>query len=176
MNRKGKFAVYAGSFDPLTIGHLWMIEQGARMFDSLTVAIGTNPDKRYSFGVSEREEMLRNATRQFENVKIGRFENEFLITYAQSINASFILRGIRSQTDYEYERVMRNINGDLNSGVTTVFLMPPREIAEISSSMIKGLIGPAGWEQIVREYVPPAVFKQLVKAHAARAKSAAKVA
>jgi pantetheine-phosphate adenylyltransferase len=164
MKRAGKLAVYAGSFDPLTNGHLWMIEKGICLFEKIVVAIGINPDKRYQFTLSERLEMLRSCTMQFKNVKIEAFENQFLIGYAQSIGASHILRGIRSESDYEYERVMRNINGDLSAEITTVFLMPPRDIAEISSSMVRGLIGPKGWESIVREYVPKPVFNKLLKA------------
>jgi len=77
-----------------------------------------------------------------------------------------ILRGIRSESDYEYERTMRNINGDLGSGICTVFLMPPRNIAEVSSSMVKGLVGPKGWQRVVRKYVPEPVYRQLIKARA----------
>ncbi len=168
MKNHGKLAVYAGSFDPLTIGHTWMIEQGIRLFDQLVVAIGINPEKRYAFSLDDRLEMLRASTRGYRNVRVETFCNQFLITYAGSIGASHILRGIRSESDYEYERVMRNINGDLSREITTVFLMPPRDIAEISSSMVKGLIGPEGWERIVRDYVPKPVFEQLTKAHRAR--------
>jgi pantetheine-phosphate adenylyltransferase len=168
MKQRGKSAVYAGSFDPLTVGHLWMIEEGARLFDELVVAIGINPDKRYAFTLEERIEMLRNSTKQYRNVKVETFTNQFLISYAQKLGAEYILRGIRSQTDYEYERVMRNINGDLDQSIATIFLMPPRGIAEVSSSMVKGLIGPEGWEKIVKDYVPKAVFDQLVKAYHAK--------
>jgi pantetheine-phosphate adenylyltransferase len=170
MKKGGRSAVYAGSFDPLTVGHLWMIEEGARLFDELVVAIGINPDKQYAFTLEERVEMLRNSTKHYRNVKVDTFSNQFLISYAQSCGASYILRGIRSQTDYEYERVMRNINGDLDQHITTIFLTPPRGIAEVSSSMVKGLIGPEGWEKIVKEYVPKAVFDKLVKAYHARIK------
>lgn len=170
MKKDGRSAVYAGSFDPLTIGHLWMIEQGAQLFDKLVVAIGINPDKKYAFTLDERLQMLRASTKQYKNVKVEAYSNQFLITYAQSIGATFILRGIRSQTDYEYERVMRNINGDLDQHITTIFLMPPRGIAEVSSSMVKGLIGPEGWEKIVKDYVPKAVFDKLVKAYHAQPK------
>lgn len=79
-----------------------------------------------------------------------------------------MLRGIRTESDYEYERTMRNINSDLNSGITTVFLMPPRGIAEVSSSMVKGLIGPEGWETIVRRYLPEPVFEKLKALHCAK--------
>lgn len=163
MKGKGKLAVYAGSFDPLTVGHQWMIQEGARLFDFLIVAIGTNPDKRYSFTLENRLAMLRDSTKTLRNVKIDSFGNQFLISYARSVGATHILRGIRSESDYEYERVMRNINGDLGANITTVFLMPPRHIAEVSSSMVKGLIGPKGWEDIVREYVPKPVYKHLME-------------
>ena len=95
--------------------------------------------------------------------------NRYLIDFARERGAHFVLRGIRTESDYEYERAMRNINGDLAPGVTTVFLMPPREIAEVSSSLVKSLVGPAGWEDVVRKYVPDAVHAKLVEAVRARA-------
>ncbi len=162
-NQKTKLGVYAGSFDPITIGHLWMIEQGVRLFDKLAVAIGVNPDKKYSFPLEERLDMLRESTRRFPNVSVAAFSNRYLIHYAQSLGATHILRGIRTESDYEFERTMRNINGDLDSGICTVFLMPPRGIAEVSSSMVRGLIGPVGWQKIVRKYVPDPVYRRLLK-------------
>jgi pantetheine-phosphate adenylyltransferase len=167
---KEKLVVYAGTFDPLTIGHLWMIEQGAALSDKLIVAIGINPEKRCMFSVDERLEMLRQSVKQFPNVEVSSFTNQFLIAYAQSVGAQFVLRGIRTESDYEYERVMRNINGDLNSGITTIFLMPPRGIAEVSSSMVKGLIGPEGWETVVKGYLPEPVFEKLKEARHAKSK------
>lgn len=164
-------AVYAGSFDPLTVGHLWMIEQGVELFDRLVVAIGLNPKKKCTFTPQERLNMVRQSTQQFLNLEVASFGDQFLITYAQSIGASYILRGIRSESDYEFERVMRNINGDLNPRITTVFLMPPRDIAEVSSSMVKGLIGPEGWEDIVRQYVPKPVCAKLCENFRARSSS-----
>jgi len=74
------------------------------------------------------------------------------------MNCSYIVRGIRNESDYEFERIMRNINGDLNQNITTIFLMPPREISEISSSFVKGLVGPEGWEQVVKNFVPKYVY------------------
>jgi pantetheine-phosphate adenylyltransferase len=161
--RQEKRGVYAGSFDPLTIGHLWMIEQGVRLFDHLTVAVGVNPDKKYTFPVEDRLAMLRESTTQFPNVSVASFSNRYLIHYAQLIGATHILRGIRTESDYEFERMMRNINGDLDAGICTVFLMPPRGIAEVSSSMVRGLIGPVGWRKIVRKYVPNPVYTRLLK-------------
>ncbi|SPE55377.1 Phosphopantetheine adenylyltransferase [Verrucomicrobia bacterium] len=163
--RQQKIGVYAGSFDPLTIGHLWMIEQGARLFDRLTVAVGVNPDKKYTFPLEDRLVMLRHSTKQFSNVSVASFSNRYLIHYAQEVGATHILRGIRTESDYEFERTMRNLNGDLDSDICTVFLMPPRGIAEVSSSMVRGLIGPVGWRRIVRKYVPPAVYERLLQFH-----------
>lgn len=140
-----------------------MIEQGVRMFDRFVVAIGINPDKKYRFSEGERLEMLQESTKEFQNITIASYSNLYLIQYAQSMGATHILRGIRSGADFEYERAMRNINGDLDSGICTVFLMPPRNIAEVSSSMVKGLIGPAGWQKIVRKYVPAPVYQKLVQ-------------
>lgn len=156
-------AVYAGSFDPITNGHIWMIKQGTKLFDKLVVAIGVNPEKGYTFTVEERLKMIKNAIKDHQNVTVDCFENQFLVNYAASINAQYILRGIRSQADYEYERGMRQVNGDFRSGVSTVFLMPPREYAEVSSSLVKGLIGPLGWQDIVKTYVPKSVFQSIVE-------------
>lgn len=154
-------AVYAGSFDPLTNGHLWMIEKGLEMFDRLYVTIGNNPSKSYTFSVDKRLELLRGSIPSCERLTISEFSNRYLVNYAKSVDAQYILRGIRSSNDYEYERVMRHINGDMAPSITTVLLMPPRDIAELSSSMVKGLIGPKGWEDSVRRYVPQAVFSAL---------------
>lgn len=163
--QRRRLGVYAGSFDPLTIGHLWMIEQGAQLFDKLIVAVGVNPDKRYTFPLEDRLKMLRESTAKLPNHSVASFSNLYLIDYAQSVGATHILRGIRSAGDYEFERNMRNINGDWDDGICSVFLMPPRNIAEVSSSMVKGLIGPKGWRKIVRQYVPAPVYRRLIQFH-----------
>lgn len=142
-----------------------MIEEGVKLFDHLIVAVGINPGKKHTFDVEDRLAMIRESCRKLRNVEVASFTNRYLIDYAESVGATHILRGIRSAGDYEFERTMRNINGDLDAGICTVFLMPPRDIAEVSSSMVKGLIGPAGWRKIVREYVPTPVFRQLLALH-----------
>jgi len=163
-NKKKRLGVYAGSFDPLTIGHAWMIQKGVNLFDRLIVAMGINPEKRYTFSLEQRFGMLRESLKQYRNLSVTSFSNRYLIDYAQSIGATHILRGIRSESDYEYERTMRNINGDLDPGIVSVFLMPPRDIAEVSSSMVKGLVGPNGWQKVVRKFVPEPVYRRLLKA------------
>ncbi len=157
-----KKAVYAGSFDPVTNGHLWIIEQSSKIFDNVLVAVGQNADKNYTFSLDERLIMLRHATKKIDNVEITYFSNEFLVNYAQKVNAKFIIRGIRNNHDYDYEKSIRHINADLSEDINTIFLMPPRNYAEVSSSMVKGLIGSNGWEEIAKKYVPKEVLEQLI--------------
>ena len=156
-------AVYAGSFDPITNGHVWMVKEGAVLFDELVVAIGINPEKRYTFSLDERMAMLHETVGAIANVTVDSFENDYLVDYAHDVGASFILRGIRSVADYSYENGMRHINSDMRPELTTVFLMPPRQMTEVSSSLVKGLIGPKGWRDVVEKYVPDTVMKRLVK-------------
>jgi pantetheine-phosphate adenylyltransferase len=161
MPNRPKKAVYAGSFDPLTNGHLWMVEQGLLLFDQLTVAIGLNPDKHYTYDLEERLEILRASLPDSDALQISHFENRYLVDYATEIGAGYILRGIRSAQDYEFERGMRHMNAQLNDTISTVFLMPPRNLSELSSSMVKGLVGPEGWEEHVQKLVPAPAFEAL---------------
>lgn len=156
-------AVYAGSFDPLTNGHLWMIQQGLELFDKLIVAIGSNPSKTYTFTVEDRVELLKASIPTCERLDVDHFDNRYLVDYAKEKDAAYILRGIRNPADYDYEQIMRHINNDLAPEITTIFLMPPRNLAQVSSNMVKGLIGPKGWEDTVRRYVPIPVFEALEK-------------
>ena len=158
-------AVYAGSFDPPTLGHLWMIQEAQSLFDELIVAIGTNPEKCNTYTIEERRAMLDAITHPFPNVRISVFENRFLVDYAREANANFIVRGIRSAADYEYERSMRYINSDIAPEISTVFLMPPREIAEVSSTMVKGLVGPQGWRDMIGRYLPEPVYQKILQDH-----------
>ena len=138
-----------------------MIQQGLTLFDRLIVAIGNNPSKSYTFSVPERLKLLETSVEANKNLVIEHFDNRYLVDYAKEKGAKYILRGIRSPGDYEYERVMRHINNDLAPTVTTCFLMPPRELSQVSSSMVESLIGPQGWEQTVKRYVPEPVFEAL---------------
>jgi pantetheine-phosphate adenylyltransferase len=161
--RSRRIAVYAGSFDPLTLGHVWMARTGAALFDELIVAVGTHPDKRAFFTIDDRLRLLRCSLRGLRNVKIAHFESEFLIDYARSVNARFILRGVRNPMDLEYERAMRQVNADLAPEITTVFLVPPRELAEVSSSFVRGLVGLKGWPKVVRRFLPGSVYREFLK-------------
>lgn len=151
-------AVYAGSFDPPTRGHVYAIREGARLFDELVVAVGQNPDKATTFTLEERLDFLRAITDRHDNVSVSYFENRYLVDYAAEIGADTLLRGIRNSSDLLYEQTLRNVNADINPDISTVFILPPRDLADISSSFVKGLVGPQGWERVVEGLVPSAVF------------------
>ncbi|OGF82129.1 pantetheine-phosphate adenylyltransferase [Candidatus Giovannonibacteria bacterium RIFCSPLOWO2_01_FULL_44_16] len=156
-----KRCVYAGSFDPPTNGYIWMIRRGAEIFDELIVAIGENPDKKNYFSVNDRMTMLRKLARGIKNLKFDHFYNQYLVKYAKSKSAEYILRGIRSESDFGYENTMCHVNSDMGPNIVTVFLDPPRNFADISSSLVRGLVGPEGWEKVVSRYVPPCVLEKL---------------
>jgi pantetheine-phosphate adenylyltransferase len=158
-----KKAVYAGSFDIFTNGHEWVIQRSVELFDEVVVSIGINPDKKYMFSVEERIEMLKGITGRYNNVKIDTFTNQFLINYAHSIKANYIIRGIRSQIDFEYEKQMSNVNRGFSPCIETIFLIPPADIVDISSSLVKGLIGPEYWQNVVRNKVPTIVYNKLIE-------------
>ena len=167
--------VYAGSFDPPTNGHVWMIKEGARLFDKLIIAIGVNPEKAYSFTIEQRMEMLKGITKGMDNISIRYFENMFLVDYAKKIGAKFILRGIRDSKDYEYEKSIRSVNENIGKSIMTVFLMPPSNLSSVSSSLVKGLVGASGWERVVKKYVPAIVVGYLKMKYEAIGKKGAMI-
>lgn len=158
----GRVAIYAGSFDPITNGHLWMIREGAKLFDKLVVFVASNPEKKYLFSPTMRRYMVTEAVRDADIMGVTvEFGSGFVVRYAELNDIGFVLRGIRTVTDFDYERALRLINSDISPKVQTVFLMPPRDVAEVSSSLVKGLVGPSDWDKIVEKYVPPIVLKEL---------------
>jgi len=154
-------AVYAGSFDPPTNGHVWMIRRAAELFPDVVVAVARNPEKRYTFPLEQRLGWLLGIVEPHGNIEVANIENAFLAHDARERGATVVLRGIRNEDDYQYERAMRYVNADLNPDLTSVFLIPPRTLCELSSSFVKSMIGPDGWEPVVERYVPEAVFRDL---------------
>lgn len=156
-NRRPVTAIYPGSFDPITNGHLDLIERGARLFDKLLVAILENAAKEPLFTVAERMEMLRQVTAPFSNVEVGSFHG-LLVDYMRQIGARVILRGIRAISDYEYELQMALMNSRLAPDVETVFLMSSEAYSFVSSRLIKQVFELGG---DVSGLVPPIVEARL---------------
>ena len=152
-----KTAIYPGSFDPLTLGHLDLIERGSRLFDHLTVGVLTNPDKDALFTVAERVEMLEAVTRGIAKVSVETFRG-LLVSYAAQKNATAVLRGIRAFSDFEYELQMALMNRKLEPQVETVFLMPAESYLYVSSRLVKEI---AEYGGSVKDLVPPLVEEKL---------------
>lgn len=160
-----KRGIVAGSFDPITLGHAWLISAACGLVDELIVAVGVNPDKRGYFSAEERrtliEETLRNglSPEAYQKIRIVFLERDLLINFAAEQGVEYIFRGIRNTTDFNYELQMNLVNQRINSQIQLIYLIPPRNLTEISSSTVKGLVGFNGWEQAVAPYVDGAVLE-----------------
>jgi pantetheine-phosphate adenylyltransferase len=133
---KTSIAIYPGSFDPVTNGHLDLIERGEKMFDLLIVAVLRNAEKEPLFSVAERVEMLREVTKQWTGVEIDVFDG-LLVDYARKRGAGVILRGIRAVSDYEYELQMALMNRKLEPRLETVFMLPGLSYSYLSSKLVR---------------------------------------
>jgi pantetheine-phosphate adenylyltransferase len=153
----GILAIYPGSFDPLTNGHLDLIERGRALFHHLVVAILTNLEKDPLFTIEERVAMLREATAGMENVSIDTFTG-LLVDYATQKKARVIMRGVRAFSDYEYELQMALMNRKLQPQLETVFLMPAESYSYVSSRLVKEIFRHGG---SVKGLVPPVVEARL---------------
>jgi len=153
-------AIYPGSFDPLTNGHIDIIERSARLFDELVVAILTNPQKVPLFSVDERLEIMRRIVQpRFKNVRFDAFHG-LLVDYARDSQAQAIVRGIRAIADYEFEFEMALMNRRLNPDIETVFMMPAESYSYLSSRLVKEVAQLGG---SVKGLVPELVEELLLK-------------
>ena len=157
LTMKTSIAIYPGSFDPVTNGHLDLIERGEKMFDRLIVAVLKNVEKEPLFSVSERVEMLRQVTKRWDSVEVDVFEG-LLVDYARKRSAAVILRGIRAVSDYEYELQMALVKRQLAPELETVFLMPAESYSYLSSRLVKEIFQYGG---SVKDMVPAVVEDRL---------------
>lgn len=152
-------AVYTGSFDPITLGHLNVIERSSRLVDELIVGVGINIDKQSLFTPEERVELIQKACSHLENVRVEMFSG-LAVSFVRDCDAKVIIRGVRSLTDMETEFTMTLANRKLDPGIETVFLMADDEFSHVSSSLIKQITSLAGDEELSR-FVPMVVVQPL---------------
>ena len=150
-------ALYPGSFDPPTNGHLDLIERGSKIFEDLVVAILRNSEKNPMFSVAERLQMLKELTAHLQNVRLDTFDG-LMVEYAKSIDATCVLRGIRAISDYEYELQMALMNRKLEPTLETVFMMPADKYSYVSSRLVREVAQAGG---PVKGLVPDIVEQKL---------------
>jgi pantetheine-phosphate adenylyltransferase/8-oxo-dGTP diphosphatase len=167
-----KYGIVSGSFDPITKGHVWIIKKALTMMDEVVIVVAQNFNKKCMFDLEERCSLIKKTIQenfdknQLSKIRIRELpEHELLVSYADSIQANFIFRGLRNFTDFGYEQQLNLVQKKINPNIETVFLIPPREITEISSSLIKNIIHLREWEKIAEPYVSKAVIEALRQTH-----------
>lgn len=148
-----RIAVYPGTFDPITLGHLDIIRRGARLCDSLVIGVTTNPSKEPMFSVEERMAMVTRETADMPGVSVTQFDS-LLMDFAEAQGAAMILRGLRAVADFEYEYQMAGMNQQLNDRIETVFLMADVSLQPIASRLVKEI---ARYGGDINKFVTPAV-------------------
>ncbi len=152
-----KTAIYPGTFDPITKGHLDIIERASRLFDIIIVAVSDNIKKKSLFSLAERKRLIKGAVRDIDNVRVETF-NGLLVEYAEKRGAHVIIRGLRAVSDFEYEFQMALMNRKLKPSLETVYLMPNEEYIYINSSIAKEV---AAMKGDVHLFLPPNVSRAL---------------
>ncbi|MBE6730010.1 MAG: pantetheine-phosphate adenylyltransferase [Ruminococcaceae bacterium] len=155
---KNKTAIYPGSFDPITLGHLDIIHRAAKLFDKLIVVVMVNPAKSCSFSPEERVELIKKCTGELDNVVVE-FSDGLLADYAKEKNAGAIIKGLRALSDFEYEFQMALTNSKLNPEVETLFLTTKAENMYLSSSMVRQIASMGG---DISGFVPDIIHKQII--------------
>jgi len=150
-------AIYPGSFDPITFGHLDLLKRSCKLFDDLTIAVVVNPHKKALFSIDERVEMIKAATKGYGCIKVDKFDG-LLVDYAKKVKANVIIRGLRAIADFEYEFQMALVNRSLYKQLDMVYMMPSVEYTYLSSSIVREVSALGG---DVSKFVPPFITKKL---------------
>lgn len=158
-----KNAIYAGSFDPFTNGHEYIVNEGKKIFQEILIVVATNPNKKTFFSPSERFYFIQEKFKNDPQVRVISLENEYVAHLAQREGVTHLLRGIRNNEDMEYETNILRLNQRIMPSLQSVFLRPSEAVIDISSSAVKGLVGFPGWEAPVSKMVYPLVLESFCK-------------
>ncbi|MFH1197185.1 MAG: pantetheine-phosphate adenylyltransferase [bacterium] len=153
-----KRVIYPGTFDPITLGHIDVIQRAAGLFDEVVVTVARNPSKSPLFTVSERLEMMKESLKDFPNVIVDSFSG-LIVDHAKEVGAMGIIRGLRAVSDFEYEFQMALMNRKLDEELVTIFLMPHEKYTYLNSTIVRNL---SQFEADINEFVPPVVVKKLM--------------
>lgn len=161
-----KKIAFTGSFDPITKGHLWVVQEGLEIAEKVVLMIAVNPTKKYMFSEKERKEMIYKSLVEYgieDRVEIVISRNEYVAQSAMDFDCQYLIRGIRSAVDFDYESLIQKANTEVLGGAKTIFVMPPRDLESVSSSFIKNLVGPVGWHWNIKKFITDAVYDALIK-------------
>ena len=157
-----KKAIYAGSFDPPTRGHQWMMFEGASLFDELIVLIADNPDKKPLIPAQDRSQLIKDMAKGVENISVDIMAGGLLVDYAFDHEIEYLIRGIRNTNDFLYEKDMMEINSDLSQlACRSIYLLPPSHLCHVSSSLVKSLLKVWDGRKRIHLYVPPCVDRYI---------------
>ncbi len=158
-DKNKRIAIYPGTFDPVTYGHLDVLERASRLFDEVIISVSESSSKKTLLSVNRRLDLIKQVIRDFKNVSSDSFEG-LLVNYAKSKKANVIIRGLRAISDFEYEFQMALTNRKIAPGIETVFLMPHEKYSYISSSLVREIVSLGG---DVSSFVPPEVAEYIKK-------------
>jgi pantetheine-phosphate adenylyltransferase len=158
-----KIAMFAGSFDPITKGHEYLIRKALTMFDKVIVAVAINPGKKYLFTESERQYMIQKLFDGEPRLGVVQSGMHLIGNVAAQHGVQFLIRGMRNTVDFEEEKQLQNLNLTYFPNLTTVFLVPPKNLSDVSSSLVKGVLGFSGWQDMVQDFLPSSSYEMLIE-------------
>jgi len=157
--RNMNIALFPGSFDPITLGHVDIIKRAVGLFDKIIVAVGQNTQKKYLFDIDQRVDWLQQVVDQWDNVEIGQYEG-LTVNYAKSVNANYLIRGLRNASDFDYEKTISQLNTIIGDGLETVFYIAKPEYGHVSSTIVREIIKGKG---DVHTFVPENIYNDIKK-------------
>ncbi len=152
-----KIALFPGSFDPITLGHIDLIERAIPLFDKVIVAIGQNTQKQYHFDLEQRKSWVNAVCSKYDNVELGLYQG-LTVNYAKEVQSHYLIRGLRNASDFDYEKTISQLNNIIGEGIETVFFISKPKYSHISSTIVREIIKGKG---NVSEFVPDEVYEQI---------------
>ncbi|WP_317201578.1 pantetheine-phosphate adenylyltransferase [Janthinobacterium sp.] len=152
---------FSGTLDPITNGHMWVIGEARSIADEVIVFLSQNPVKQPQFPAEERKKIIEQSARElgWENVQVVIVKNDYTARVAKKQGVDYLIRGIRTTADFDYENLIQQTNVDVLQGAKTIFVMPPRDLGSVSSSFVKALEGPVGWNWTMKKFVPGPAYR-----------------
>jgi len=156
-----KKIAFSGTLDPITNGHMWVVQEARELADEVVVLLSENPFKKPQFGAERRKQIVEQsmAERGWTNVSVVLVRGDYTARVAKRQGIDFLIRGIRNTSDFDYENLIQQANVDVLHGAKTLFVMPPRDLGSVSSSFVRGLQGPTGWHWTTSRFMPAAAYE-----------------